>query len=935
VLRDLLRTACLTGLAVGCGLVSGRDLAAGGPVRTDLYGDPLPAGAVARLGTVRCRHTGQATVVGFLDGGRQFVTFCHLDGFRVWDAATGRELCCFGAPADRKKGPFTHPLQIGLSADGRALVEAREDATLRTWDVTTGRELSRCKLDPGGLAHGGGFQLIHPVKLAAATKGFALGPDGKTLAVWAFGRHIRLLDARTGKDLRRFPVVPHRPNPNADSETDEFDLDWDGPYSLAFLADGRTLVSFDGESIDREDSRGNPIRDPVAVLTFWDVPTGKVLRQVKQRTAEYPVLAVAPDGKSFAHVRVEAGGHTLVDMGDPVTDKILRRLDDAGTQKLGPDPDWGSVVLPGRLVFSPDGKRLAGRTRDGNVFLWDTESGTSRRLLDRRTCGFAVDVVFAPDGRTLAVSTENAVRIWDVSSGRERIPTVGHKVPVRGLAAAGTAGSVWTHDFRTLCRWDIGGRPQARLSLPPGPESVLLSPDGRTILMEQWVPVGFPWDCLLNALAPERYGGISVARDTTTGRPLRVNWQLALASRDGKWAFSPDGRTLGWRDRKEEHPTIRRWDLATGKALAPLNSANVAGSKAGAPLLAFGPGGRTAVTTSVWWQPASNTEKPGGIIRFWDLTSGREVFQFDMQGERYAPCELVLSPDERTLVSRVGWGEAVELWESATGKKRGHFEVPAQCIACSPDSRSIAAGCADGTVRVWDARTCRELARWSGHDGEVHCLAWTADGRSLVSGADDTTALVWDVASVLPRPRAGQLTDQEVEKLWKDLADEDAAAAYRAIAALVAAPEEAVSYLGRQLRPAPAVGDREIARLIADLDSDEFTVRRRAAAELEKLEDVAGPAMRRALGESPSAEVRRGAGHVLGKLKGRVPAGEEIQALRAVEVLEQAGTAEACQVLRSLAAGRPQARLTQEARDALRRLAGPVGAPLDRERGGP
>jgi hypothetical protein len=112
-----------------------------------------------------------------------------------------------------------------------------------------------------------------------------------------------------------------------------------------------------------------------------------------------------------------------------------------------------------------------------------------------------------------------------------------------------------------------------------------------------------------------------------------------------------------------------------------------------------------------------------------------------------------------------------------------------------------------------------------------------------------------------------------------------------------------------------------VARLIADLDSDQYAARAEAARGLEGFGAEAEPALRRALAAPPSLEVRRRLEQLLEQLPRAVPPPERLRALRAVEALERAGTAEARRVLRGMARGAPGARLTQEARSALERLA--------------
>jgi hypothetical protein len=234
----------------------------------------------------------------------------------------------------------------------------------------------------------------------------------------------------------------------------------------------------------------------------------------------------------------------------------------------------------------------------------------------------------------------------------------------------------------------------------------------------------------------------------------------------------------------------------------------------------------------------------------------------------------------------------------------------------------LASGSSDSTVRLWEPITGKELRRLRGHRGLVQALAFSGDGRRLASGGLDTTVLVWDVAGLAHRPMpANRLSVKEREALWADLAGADAARAYQAMGTLLAHREEGVRFLGERLRPAPAAPARQVARRLADLDSDDFTVREQATAELARFGDAAGPAIRKALAGRPAPEARRRLEGLLEVLdRGSSP--ERVRALRAVEVLEQSGLAEARQVLGALAGGAPQAQLTQAAQAALDRLAG-------------
>jgi hypothetical protein len=117
-----------------------------------------------------------------------------------------------------------------------------------------------------------------------------------------------------------------------------------------------------------------------------------------------------------------------------------------------------------------------------------------------------------------------------------------------------------------------------------------------------------------------------------------------------------------------------------------------------------------------------------------------------------------------------------------------------------------------------------------------------------------------------------------------------------------------------------AAGDaRRIRGLIADLDSKKYPVRKKAAVELEKIGDVAESALREALAGPVSPETRLRLDQLLQKLKS--PSAEQLRTLRAIEVLEQTGNAEARRVLQKLAGGDAAGRVTQAAREAVKRVA--------------
>ena len=189
----------------------------------------------------------------------------------------------------------------------------------------------------------------------------------------------------------------------------------------------------------------------------------------------------------------------------------------------------------------------------------------------------------------------------------------------------------------------------------------------------------------------------------------------------------------------------------------------------------------------------------------------------------------------------------------------------------------------------------------------------------------DGTALVWEIPDTpLPTgPVEAAVTG--FDEAVKLLGSADAAQAQRGLDYLYRNPVEAVKQVGSRIPVPAALPAATLAQYVADLESDEFPTRERAVKALAQIGGEAGPLLKQAAENSPSAEVRKRATELLIQIDAPAARPDDLYVLRAVEVMEQLGTPQAREQLEKWAAGPSGRRVTVEATAALARLKAMAG----------
>lgn len=268
------------------------------------------------------------------------------------------------------------------------------------------------------------------------------------------------------------------------------------PQSIGFSRDG-TLVASAG----------------VGRVVIWNVQSGEQQATIAGPDRWFMDVAFSPDGKTIA----AAGTEQLVAIFDATTGRVVHALSETPKHKrpeLPPGPD-GPVPLTdyvAAVAFSPDGKTLASGNSDGDVVLWDTETGLKTATIAGHA-NTVEAIAFSSDGRWLATgSADGTARLWDATT----IAASGK--PVHGLRVEGEAG-----DTRV---------------------SVAFSPDGSRLYSATGFGRIHEWD----------------VRSGTLLRTLRGHGGGIVAL-----AMSPDGKRLASSSVTDE--TMRLWDLVSGEVI--------------------------------------------------------------------------------------------------------------------------------------------------------------------------------------------------------------------------------------------------------------------------------------------------------------------------------------------------------------------------------
>jgi RNA polymerase sigma factor (sigma-70 family) len=639
--------------------------------RADLYGDPLPPGAVARLGSAQLLHHGLAELV-FSEDGKKLTTIGADNAIHTWDVATGKL-----SGTVRKQGAGGTGQGSTLSPDGK-LFAGCENKTVTFWNAETGKEIKR---------------LPAPSWVQQWCYLFFL-PDGQTLVV-STPELTRAALWRWQDGTETTLTIPPPKFGGSDSTT-----------HACFSPDGKLLVIGPRQS------------EPLGI---WDVPTGKQLHSLD---AQASVSSFSPDGKLLAVASADkgGGGQSVLRLYDVATGNEVRQM---------PLPGKGFHWW---LTYSPDGKIIVPVDTEG-IYLLDSSTGKELRRLGGPRIGRQRAVYFSPDGRLLASTGVGRIRLWDVATGKELHERPGAMDEAYGVAYSPDGRLLATGGWvePTLNIWDPATGRRVRLLETERRNgyvrSLSFSADGGTLVVGRYEGELDFLDAatgklrrrvsLEEAHAPKQQYAEFRYYSLSAGARRAIAQDRVFAPQDSSrvsiWETDPVRLVAS-----QTFPTLpaRGWaDLGEKAAFLTPRGIMIADAGTGEfRLLVFGawdaplaasPDHRLLAAFDKAPVGAADGKGAATAIHVWETATGKEVAKLPAGPVPH----LALSPDGRTLVTADG--ASLRLWDLATGKERPGIAFPEDFAAAggdsfvrglylSPDGRRATTPLGDTTLLVWD-----------------------------------------------------------------------------------------------------------------------------------------------------------------------------------------------------------------------------------------
>jgi WD40 repeat protein len=578
-------------------------------------------------------HSGAATACAVTPDGRRVVSASADGTLKVWDLNTGRTLAAL----------VGHALGVNACAvttDGRRVVSASMDGTLKLWDLDSGCVLATLEDRAGWVTT------------------CAVSPDGRYVISASDDSALTVRDLETGRvlaTLRGHTGVVR---------------------GCVLTTDGRRVVSASDDG----------------TLKVWNLETGIALASLNGHTRPVRACAVTSDGRR------------VVSASEDGTLKVWDLERGCATATLE-----GHALGVTACATTADGRRVISGSEDRTLRIWDLESGRALATLEGHTGWVMACAVTADGRRVVSASHDGTLKVWNLDHTHALVPVDSHASLVTACAVSANGlravSASWDH---TLKVWDVWNR-RAHATLQ-GPiarvTSCALTPDGRRAVSASWDGRLIVWDLQSGGRVAELYDP-----------ELKIN--ACAVTVDGRRVVSAAGSTL------------KVWDLVRRRVLASLE-----GHTRQVTACAVTGDGRRAVSASmdrtlkVW-----NLQRRA--LKLWSRRSEPALTTLEGHAAEVMACAVTANGWRVVSGSK---DQTLKVWDIKSGRllatMTGHMNAITAC-AVTADDRYVISASEDRTLKVWDLETYSCLLT---HRGDTPYFAVAVSTTPIV--VDDILVIV-------------------------------------------------------------------------------------------------------------------------------------------------------------------------------------------------
>ncbi len=610
-------------------------------------------------------HTGNLWTSEYSPDGKKIVTASSDNTVRVWDAASGEQLLTLTGHKEQVRA-------ASFSPDGKEIASLSWDNVIKVWDASTGKLKNTFAGDNNN------------------TSSLSYSPDGKRIVVGNSDGYIVILDAKSGHIVSSFKGHNGR------------------VWSVRYSHNGQHIVSSSNDGF----------------IKTWNTETAKEERAYKDniRIAPYSPNAILspydyiPETTDIWYASYSPDDTSII----YVSDSTFIVLDaKSGIERMRIKGHSGLVT---KAKFSHDGRRIVSSSDDNTIKIWDAKTGEVINTYNGHK-GTVWDVNFSPDDKMIVSgSNDNTARIWDLIGNEAFKLFKTNLKPTKYLGFGGKTFpnydqvefAMFTHDEKGVifiteehgiktCNLKTGDiQIVDSANFYRNIEAGMFSPDGKYLV---------------------RSSGDKIRILNTQN--FRVEKELTSELYSDKNYFIDDGRNIISLTKS----SYELWDWDKEKCLIKSSFDSIY------HVAAISPQGYIATSRQ-------------DTLAIWNAQTGKK--EKTITNNHYEIEKIVFSPSGKYLACSSN-GVAATIWDVFTGKKvqtiYGYSDY-INTMTFNPQETVLMTAAREGSVKIWDVKSGILVSEYEGDAGSARYASFNYSGEKIVVGYGKEVVKIWEFPSL-------------------------------------------------------------------------------------------------------------------------------------------------------------------------------------------